>query len=128
MKFERTHGSHKEGNEEVRIWLDERTRSVMINATTALRSEKFPGGTGYPGITVNKGQLELVPRNEGEVVADFLVFSQPVLEDFPGILIALYKALQDFFGDSLDKVPASEKHLADMRKIVETKLGVEFND
>ena len=119
---ERTSASHKVGNEEVVIWIDNQTRSIIISATTKMNTT--PESSGYPSITPDG----LKEREGGEPIYPFLTFTQPMLEDFPGLLPALYKALQEFFGDSMDRIPGTEKHLADMRRIVESQLGVKFDD
>lgn len=116
-RFEKRHGSSSIGSERCTVFVDDRHRSVEI-----LLFSRVPKGD------VIFSQHGLISdRGEGEVIEPFFIFNQEMLEDFPDILVVLYKALADFFGDSLDQPHPGVQHLADMRKIVEHKIGVTFN-
>lgn len=118
-RYEKFHGSSSIGQERCTVFVDEKTRSIEI-----LLLSRTPSGD------IIFSQHGLVSdRKEGEVIEPFYTFGSEMLEDFPDVLVVLYKALADFFGDSLDDVPhPGVQHLSDMRRIVEKKLGVEFND
>lgn len=118
MKFEKSIGRSEMGQERCVVYADWDRRSVKV-----LLSSRLPG---QDTVVFSEGKLEKVA--EGDVMEPFFEFSQAMLEDFPNCLTVLYKALQDFFGDAAEeKNHPSEEHLADMRKIVEKKLGVTFN-
>lgn len=115
-KFDKTHGEASVGNEHCSVSVSWEHRAAEIRLFTQLRNTRLA--------LTPEGVQEV---KQGEVIPTFLLFSHEMLEDFPNSLVCLYKGLQDFFGDSVDRIPASEKHLSDMRKIVEKKLGVQFD-
>jgi hypothetical protein len=117
-RFEKRHGSASEGRERCTVFVDDRHRAVEI-----LLYSRTPNTD-----TIFSQHGLITDRKEGEVIEPFFIFQQEMLEDFPDILVVLYKALQDFFGDSLNTPHPGVQHLSDMRKIVEEKLGVTFND
>ncbi len=116
-RFEKRHGSASEGSERCTVFVDDRHRAVEI-----LLYSRTPRKD-----TIFSQHGLITDRKEGGIIEPFFVFRQEMLEDFPDILVVLYKALADFFGDDLDQPHPGVQHLSDMRSIVEHKLGVKFN-
>jgi len=82
-RFEKHMGRSEVGSEKCVVYINERDRSVEI----LLYSRPFGKTIGW----TQDGRLDDV--KEGEELKPFFTFSQAMYEDFPNIIVVLYKPL-----------------------------------